>query len=76
MNGSSFVLIFNFNKEDSKIMDYMLQNFSQFYVRKISMTNLFKQEMHVTIIEYVTKYKLSSAADMLTHTNISLCPKL
>ena len=66
-----------------KILDYITQNYGDpnfsisamaehFAMSHQSMSNLFKKEMHLTLIEYITQCKISAAVDMLTHTNLPI----
>lgn len=66
-----------------KILDYITQHYADvdfsiasmaehFNMSHQSMSALFKRSMHITIIEYITKCKLSAATDLLINTNLPI----
>ncbi len=66
-----------------KILDYITQHYADadfsianmaehFNMSHQSMSTLFKRSMHITIIEYITKCKLSAATELLANTDLPI----
>lgn len=66
-----------------KLLDYISQHYTDvnfsignmvdhFGISHQSMSSLFKREMHMTIIDYITKCKISAAIELLEHTSFPI----
>lgn len=65
--------ILNYITEHYADPDFSIANMAaDFHMSHKSMGALFKNEMHLTIIEYITKYKISTAVELLTQTNLPI----
>ena len=63
--------ILDYINEHYADLDFSISNMAEhFQMSHQSMIALFKREMHVTIIEYITSCKISAAENLLLHTDL------